>query len=208
MAVSPDRKTLMLGGGGPLFGGFGASPGYVWPWDLESRKPLPRIDHPDALEAVSLAFSPDGRTLASGGQNGGIQLWDLRERRASQTLLHGGGPIWAVAYLRNGKQIATGGADHEICRWDPATGKHLDSLSGHEHLVLSLAYSPDGSLLASGSYDKTLKVWDVATGKLLQTLDLGGWVSSLAFSPDGRTLAAGLTAKTAALRLFHVSDGV
>lgn len=213
LEISPDGKRIAAGGS--VSSGFyqypsgrvGQSPGVVWVWDLATGKQLKRLDQDDAGEVVSLAFSPDGKLLAGGGQNGSIQRWTGDAYMAGELLHAHAGPVWALAFSPDGKTLASGGADHEIGEWDTATGKLVRTLKGHEHLVLSLAYSPDGKLLASGSYDETLKVWNPATGALRQSLSLGGWVHSLRFSPDGTRLAAGLHDKEQALRIWSVAQG-
>lgn len=213
LEISPDGKRIAAGGSASFglyqypSGKVGQSPGIVWIWDLATGKQLKRLEQEEAGEVVSLAFSPDGKTLAGGGQNGSIQRWSGDAYTPGELLLAHAGPVWALAFSPDGKTLASGGADHEIAEWDPVTGKLLRSLRGHEHLVLSLAFSPDGKLLASGSYDQTLKVWDPATGALRQSLPLGGWVHSLRFSPDGARLAAGLHDKEQALRIWTVAKG-
>lgn len=211
LELSPDGKRVAAGGSASFgfyrypSGRVGQSPGLVWVWDLRTGKQLQRLEVEDAGEVVSLAFSPDGRTLAAGGQNGSLQRWTGDQYTPGEIVPAHGGPVWALAFSPDGKTLASGGADHTIGEWEVATGKLLRSLKGHEHLVLSLTYSPDGKLLASGSYDETLKLWNPATGALQESLPLGGWVQSLRFSPDGTRLAAGLHDPSRALRIWDVT---
>lgn len=211
LEVSPDGKRVAVGGSASFgfyqypSGKVGQSPGIIWIWDLATGKQLQRLEQEEASEVVSLAFSPDGKTLAAGGQNGSVQRWTGDAYTPGELLHAHGGPVWALAFSPDGKTLASGGADHNIDEWDPTTGKLLRTLKGHEHLVLSLAFSPDGKLLASGSYDETLKIWNPTTGALQQSLPLGGWVHSLRFSPDGTHLAAGLHDKNQALRIWDVA---
>jgi WD40 repeat protein len=213
LEISPDGKRIAAGGSTSFglyqypSGKVGQSPGIVWVWDLATGRQLQRLEQEEAGEVVSLAFAPDGKTLAGGGQDGSIQRWTGDAYTPGELLHAHGGPVWALAFSPDGKTLASGGADHNIGEWDAATGKLVRSLKGHEHLVLSLAFSPDGKLLVSGSYDETLKVWDPDSGALQQSLALGGWVHSLRFSPDGKTLAAGLHDKNQALRIWTVASG-
>jgi WD40 repeat protein len=202
LAVSPDGKTLAVGGSSPFTG---IAPGMIWLWDLPSGRLRSRLLHEEGGEVVSLAFSPDGKTLASGSQaDGGVWLWDLATGKPRHQLAVSG-VVWAVAFAPDGKTLASGGSDHTIRLWDPATGALLATLPEHEHLVLALAFSPDGRQLASGSYDRTLRLWNVAQRTVERRLDLGGWVHSVAYSPDGRTLAVGLRDQQSALRLLDLA---
>ena len=155
----------------------------------------------------SVAFSPDGTTLATGGggidESTGIRLWDIGTRQQIATLQgHGWGRIDALAFSPDGTILASGGGSHEgtIRLWDMDSRQQIATLqepvvgpSGRVVGVSSLAFSPDGTILASGERGSgTVKLWEMATRE--QTATLGGhseWVHSLAFSPDGGTLASG-----------------
>jgi len=141
----------------------------------------------------SVAFSSDGRTLASGSGDGTIRLWDLRARkRSGEPLDAHAGSVLSVAFSPDGTTLASAGSDGTVRLWDARTRRQVGQpLRGHTDTVLSIAFSPDGRTLASGSYDATVRLWDARTHRKEGQLLLGGAVNSLAFSPDGRTLAAG-----------------
>jgi WD40 repeat protein len=133
-----------------------------------------------------VAFSPDGKTLASGGVNA--------PGRGAEPLNPGiPGPIPAPGTPQSASTLSDG----KVRLWDVATGRIVVTLEGHTSSVFALAFSPDGKALASGSKDRTVKLWEVATGK--NTASLVGHTSAVeavAFSPDGKTLASGSDDRT------------
>ncbi|PMD34464.1 WD40 repeat-like protein [Hyaloscypha variabilis F] len=160
--------------------------------------------HSDSVNAV--AFSRDGKQLASAADDQTVKLWDAATGAALQTLKGHSGTVPAVAFSPDGKQLASGSADRTVRLWDTATGAVLQTLKGHSDWVLTVAFSLDGKQLASGSRDKTVRIWDVATGAALQTLKgHSDWVLTVAFSPDGKQLASGSLDKT--VRLWDVATG-
>jgi WD40 repeat protein len=152
---------------------------------------------------LSLAFSPDSKTLASASEDRRIKLWDVAAGKEQATLQGHTERVNFVAFSPDGKTLASASDDKTIKLWDMATGKELATLQGHTERVLSLAFRPDGKMLASVSADKTIKQWDVATGKELATL-MGhkSVVLSVVFSPDGKTLASASFDKT--IKLWDV----
>ncbi len=154
---------------------------------------------------TSVAYSPDGQTLASGSNDNTIKLWDVKTGNLLQTLTSHSKLVTSVAYSPNSQTLASGG-DKTIKLWDVKTGNLLKTLSGHSYLVTSVAYSPNSQTLASGSNDNTIKLWDVKTGNLLQTFTGHSyWVTSVAYSPNGQTLASGSNDNT--IKLWDVKTG-
>ena len=156
----------------------------------------------------SVAFSNDGKTLASGSFDSTVKLWDVATRQELATLKGHGGVVSSVAFSNDGKTLASGSFDSTVKLWDVATRQELATLKGHGGVVSSVAFSNDGKTLASGSggFDRTVKLWDVATRQELATLKgHAGDVSSVAFSNDGKTLASGSGGFDRTVKLWDVA---
>jgi WD40 repeat protein len=106
----------------------------------------------------TVAFSPDGQTLASSGENQPIKLWRLSNGELKMILTGHSKQVYTVAFSPDGKSLASGSADGTIRIWDLFTGESTFTL-GHSNAVYSLAFSSDGQIIVSGSKDKTIKVW-------------------------------------------------
>ncbi|MER7705362.1 trypsin-like peptidase domain-containing protein [Kitasatospora sp. NPDC097605] len=146
--------------------------------------------HTEAVDAV--AFSPDGKTLATSGDDQTVHLWEVATGRTTATLTGHGDTVWAVAFSPDGKTLATASFDGTARLWDIGTRTTRTTFKGHTGSVYSVAFSPDGKTLATGSADNAARLWDIATGTTRATLnDHTGPVQAVVFSPDGRTLATG-----------------
>jgi WD40 repeat protein len=154
-----------------------------------------------------LTLSPDGETLASGGADRTIKIWNLATGQPLQTLKGHTSFVNAIAISPDGRFLASGSADQTIKIWDLTTAKELRTLRGHQGFINALDFSPDGQTLVSGSADQTLKVWNWGTGQIQRTLTgHQGFINSLVISPDGQTLVSASADKT--VKVWSLAKGI
>ncbi|MDT0447898.1 nSTAND1 domain-containing NTPase [Streptomyces hesseae] len=154
----------------------------------------------------SVAFSPDGRILATGSTDRTVRLWDTATGKARKTLKGHTDIVSSVAFGPDGRTLATGGVDGAVQLWDVTSGRLRRSLVGTGSAVESVAFSRDGTTLATGSRDGVARLWDVPSAKVRSGfIGHTDTVRSVAFSPDGRTLATGSADRT--VRLWNTASG-
>ncbi|HYT89653.1 MAG TPA: hypothetical protein VEL76_13180 [Gemmataceae bacterium] len=193
LAVSPDGSLLVSGG---LHD--------VCVWDAATGKALRRLDS-GGQHALELAFSPDGKRLAAGCNDGKVRLWDVATWKPLRTLdAHPKNGYVVVAFSPDGKTLATGGTDAILRLWDVEAGQMIRQFKGHTRRVLCVAFAPDGKTLASGSEGATLRLWDVTSGReLWQTRTP---MTGVAFAPDGKTLLS-TGEGTVGIRIWDAATG-
>jgi chemotaxis protein histidine kinase CheA len=133
----------------------------IVPGQKLSQQKQPRTLHGHTSSVTSVAFSPDGQTLASSSTDHTIKLWAAASGQSVRTLQGHTDAVNSVAFSPDGRTVASGSYDQTIKLWDAATRQNLRTLQDHTGGVNSVAFSPDGRTLASGSADSTIKLWDV-----------------------------------------------
>jgi WD40 repeat protein len=154
----------------------------------------------------STAFSPDGRCIISGSDDGTVKVWDSVSGQCIHSLNEHNSSVTSVAFSPDGKHIVSGSHDHTVKLWDSQSGHCIHSLSEHSSRVTSVAFSPDGKHIVSGSRDSTVKLWNSQSGQCLRTLDKhAGGINSVALSPDGKHIVSG--ANDGTIKLWNSQSG-
>jgi WD40 repeat protein len=237
VCFSPDGKRIASGAGiPPMMGKPGAGAGAfekevpalgrdeefgpgkkdfeVQVWDAQTGKEVLALEghRGDSNSLCSVCFSPDGKRLASAGDEKTVKVWDAQTGKEivpprGQTAFKGHtGAVTSVAFSPDGLRLASGSFDKTVKVWDVQTGRQVLTLQGHTAEVTSVCFSPGGAAIISAGKDKTIWVWDADKGRQLLLLQgHTNTVTSVCFRPDGKRIASAGEDKT--VRLWDAWTG-
>ena len=155
----------------------------------------------------TVAWSADGKRIASGASDSTVQVWNAADGGNAYTYQGHSDTVYSVAWSPDGQRIASGSNDKTVQIWNAADGSHIYTYQGHSDTVYSVAWSPDGQRIASASADKTVQVWNAADGSHAFTYRVHpDQVYAVAWSPDGKRIASGGRDET--VQVWDVTNGV
>lgn len=216
LAWSPDGKWLAAAGTRSLVAKGPDQNDTVRVWDTTTGRLKwsfqahvgEKLDGRVFSMATSVAWSPDGKYLATSGAET-IRIWNVSSRREEEVLRDTDGKEHSpqeIAWSHDGKYIASGSNNGEIVIWKVGSGERVLVLKGHSAVITSLAWSADGKRLVSSSYDKNVRLWDTVTGNEVYVFKgHTGFVQAVVWSPDGKKLAS--AGNDGTVRFWDVESG-
>jgi len=169
----------------------------------------------DDLYFRAIAFSPDGKHLATGSEDGLVRMWDIDSQKVLYSLEGHEQDIYTIEFFDGGSKLATGSGDKSVCLWDLKDRKCLQTLHAgtpdttKDSGITSIAVSPNGKFLAAGSLDRLIRIWSLPTGSPVDVIEgHADSIYSIAFTADGHHLLSGSLDKTCRLWEFESADNL
>ena len=158
-------------------------------WDVEKKRVIRQLwGH--LRNVLSVAFSPDGNSVASGGKDGLVHLWDVENGKLIRVLYQHPTPVKKVAFSPDGKTLLSVSEDTAITLWDLVDNREIELLKGHETDVTALDINPDGTVLAAGCGDSTVRFWDIKRQiDIASFKEHAGEIISVVFNHNGTAVA-------------------
>lgn len=170
------------------------------------EKPLLRTLIGHTRPVCAVAFSPDGKRLATGSKDGSIRLWDAATGQMLWAKQLHSEEVNGVVFSPDGRTLASAGDDRTIRLWDTATGEERRLITGHDRGIRTIAFSPSDRTLASAGHDRTVRLWNFDSGEFIRQWDAhDDSIMAMAFAPDGQILATG--ALDGSIRLWEPASG-
>ena len=195
VSFSTDNNNIAIG-----------AKNFLWIFDIDNvrdimeKESLPNyyvlagrdIGNPGS-NVKSVCFSPDGKTIAAGGSDTLLHVFDADNGKQILEPIAHEGIVKSVCFSPDGKSIATGSYDKFLRVFDAGNGNQILEPIKHEGMIMSVCFSPDGKSIATGSSDMFLRVFDAGNGmQILEPIKHEGSVNSVCFSTDGKSIAIGL----------------
>ncbi|MDF5729496.1 MAG: CHAT domain-containing protein [Rhizonema sp. PD38] len=178
---------------------------YICLWEVDKIRQVCKLEGHTAW-VRSLAFSPDGKILASGSLDHTIRLWNVETGQCLQILTGHTSGVQSVAFSDDGSTLASGSDDQTIRLWNIQTRECLQVLLGHTNNLMFVAFHPNRQTLITASRDDTVRLWDIQTGACLQVFHINiNWELAIALSHDGQTLVTGSNGNT--VKFWDISTG-
>jgi eukaryotic-like serine/threonine-protein kinase len=199
VSIAPDCKTVA----------YGTDSGVIL-WDVNSSQSTNLVARAGAI-VRAVAFSPDSKTLVSGGWDNMVRIWDLDSRQEKKQCPGHTNHVFDVAFSPDGKTFASSGRDLTLRIWDAASGTLVETLKGHSSRVSTLDYSPDSKTIASGGRDEAVVFWNQqAPQRAYMDLPHDAAVFSVAFARNGNVLASASSHKqttgSSAVKLWSITE--
>lgn len=170
----------------------GCADGHVSLWEWGDFPEFHTWQGHRPAEAWSVDFTPDSKTLVSGGDDHALRIWDVKQGKERACWIKHNALISSLAVSPDGRFVATGSYDKTVKLWELSTGTVIWT-AAHDRELRRVVFSPDGRFVASGSKDRTARIWDVVTGECRAVLTgAHGAIAALAFRKDGLLLAGDL----------------